>query len=514
MLITKVHIEKFRGFNNQDFEVGSMLTAIAGQNGTQKSTLLGIIPQTFTLGKDKNPMGSEKPLCGGSYRSAFGDKFRLSPKFDLPGTHEWTLSFDNGRDYTIESSLRSDSKTLRFWQKGMRGKGDGYIQYPTIFLSLKRVLPVAESGNVSESLLLSEQELTEFKKLHNTILITEANIESASFLENVNKQTIGITTDKYDWNENSVGQDNLSKIILALFSFKRLKEKYPAEYKGGILAIDELDATMYPASQKQLLKALRTYSSKLNLQIFFTTHSLSLLESIDDLIVECSQKEITKKQVKLIYLKRQDENIIIIDKASFRNITLNLQVIQGKVKPVCKIPVYTEDKENIVFAKHLLRGKTSLLKFIDIDFSGACLISLVSKKVPAFIEPEAIVIVDGDVRKEINKMKSIAKANNILVLPTNMSPEQLTATFLHDLSDSDGLWENIAEGYCKQVCFRDYFLTDILHDRTKAKEWFRRELPSWGRNASKVLTPLFNEYKEDRNEFVSEFEEMMKLYHV
>lgn len=59
MLITKVHIEKFRGFHNQDFEVGSMLTAIAGQNGTQKSTLLGIITQTFTLGKDKNPMGSE-----------------------------------------------------------------------------------------------------------------------------------------------------------------------------------------------------------------------------------------------------------------------------------------------------------------------------------------------------------------------------------------------------------------------------------------------------------------------
>ena len=63
MLITKVHVEKFRGFHNQDFEVGSMLTAIAGQNGTQKSTLLGSITQTFTLGKDKNPMGSEKPLC-------------------------------------------------------------------------------------------------------------------------------------------------------------------------------------------------------------------------------------------------------------------------------------------------------------------------------------------------------------------------------------------------------------------------------------------------------------------
>lgn len=47
MLITKVHIEKFRGFHDQEFEVGSMLTAIAGQNGTQKSTLLGMITQTF-----------------------------------------------------------------------------------------------------------------------------------------------------------------------------------------------------------------------------------------------------------------------------------------------------------------------------------------------------------------------------------------------------------------------------------------------------------------------------------
>lgn len=53
MLITKVHIEKFRGFHDQEFEVGSMLTAIAGQNGTQKSTLLGMITQTFTLGKEQ-----------------------------------------------------------------------------------------------------------------------------------------------------------------------------------------------------------------------------------------------------------------------------------------------------------------------------------------------------------------------------------------------------------------------------------------------------------------------------
>lgn len=87
-------------------------------------------------------------------------------------------------------------------------------------------------------------------------------------------------------------------------------------------------------------------------------------------------------------------------------------------------------------------------------------------------------------------------------------------TFLHDLSEADELWENITEGYSKQVCFRDITYDEILHDRIKAKTWFRSQLPSWGRTASKVLTPLFKKYKDERNEFISDFEEMIKLYQV
>ena len=147
MKITKVHIDRFRGFHNQEFEVGSQITAIAGQNGTQKSTLLGIITQTFTISKD-NAMSGEKPLCGGTYRSAFRDKFRLSPTFDKPKEHEWTLFFDDRETFQIESIKRSDDSGIRFWQKGNREKGDGYIQFPTIFLSLKRLVPIAEENAI------------------------------------------------------------------------------------------------------------------------------------------------------------------------------------------------------------------------------------------------------------------------------------------------------------------------------------------------------------------------------
>lgn len=99
-----------------------MLTAIAGQNGTQKSTLLGIITQTFTL-KTEDSMRVEKPLCGGSYISAFKDKFRLSPTFDKPKGHEWTISFDAGMDdFTVESIKRTGDPNVRFWKKELGKK--------------------------------------------------------------------------------------------------------------------------------------------------------------------------------------------------------------------------------------------------------------------------------------------------------------------------------------------------------------------------------------------------------
>ena len=63
MKITKIHIEKFRGFKNENLSLGSLLTGIAGQNGTQKSTLLGIITQTFTL-KENDPMISQRIMNG------------------------------------------------------------------------------------------------------------------------------------------------------------------------------------------------------------------------------------------------------------------------------------------------------------------------------------------------------------------------------------------------------------------------------------------------------------------
>jgi len=46
-----------------------------------------------------------------------------------------------------------------------------------------------------------------------------------------------------------------------------LKEKFKDDYFGGILLIDELEATLYPGAQKKLIEFLNKYSAKYNIKI-------------------------------------------------------------------------------------------------------------------------------------------------------------------------------------------------------------------------------------------------------
>ncbi len=364
MIIKEISIEKFRGFNGSDFELGSHLTVIAGQNETQKTTLLGMLSQPFTITDEKNPMYSEKPLCGGSFKSAFSEKFKLSKKFDKVGEHEWTLHFmdDKIDSYITESIFRNKNKgTMRFWQKGNKSGGSGYIQLPVIYLSLKRLFPIGEDEELKESkkIKLTTEEIEFYIKWHNKILSCQDEINKTNFLAGQHKETIGATTDYYDWKQNSAGQDNIGKILLAILSFKRLKEKYPGNYNGGILAIDELDTTLFPASQINLLDALRKFASKFKIQIIFTTHSLTLLENACDL-----QKKVERNgQVKVISLIKIKKKIKIEQDVTFPaikhhlNITLDLPDAE-------KINVFTEDNETADFAKVLHYCPVKISTFI------------------------------------------------------------------------------------------------------------------------------------------------------
>lgn len=514
MIIDSITIKKFRGFQDAGFKLGEKITVISGQNGTQKTTLLGVLSQPFSVTDKNNPIQASKPLCGGNYRSSFAEKFKLSNAFDHAKGHEWTLHLNRDEEpsFTVESIQRtSSSSNIRFWRKGSKAKGSGYIQVPVIYLSLSRLFPIGEDNQLDESddITLSQPELDFYSEWHNKILlIPDVNMTSANYLSSKQKNTLGANTDFYDWKMNSSGQDNIGKILLAILSFRRLKEQFPEYYKGGILAIDELDATLYPASQIKLLEALRKFASSYDIQIVFTTHSLGMIEHA----CELQNDPRLEGQVNVVFLKKVNQTIQIQEKVSFEQVRSALKVSLDTIKGVDKISVFTEDNEGLLFLKSLLKGRMRVLKPINCTFGGSNLVELVSKKVPGFSLGESLVVLDGDVRKESSKLKKIQKHKNILILPGNLSPERLIASFLHALMDDSKIWDDIHKDYNKQFAFRDYTFQDIMSCRVKAKKWFNSQERYWGRSCARVISPWLQANKEIYEQFISEFEVWEKAH--
>jgi ABC-type multidrug transport system ATPase subunit len=514
MIIESIQIAKFRGFENVGFELGKNITVIAGQNGTQKTTVLGMLSQPFTITDKNHPIHGEKPLSGGSYRSSFSEKFKLSSQFDLPKLHEWTLSLNDitTPEYTTESIKRSDSEIVRFWKKGDRGKGSGYLQYPVIYLSLRRLFPIGEDAGIdaSTNLQLSQSEIDFYKKWHDDILIiTNEEGTEVSYLESKEKNTLGINTAVYDWRMISAGQDNIGKILLAVLSFKRLKEKYKKNYEGGILVIDEIDATLYPASQLRLLNALRSFSSKYDIQIVFTTHSLTILEEAFTL----QQDEKLVNQIKVVFLQKQDGKVYLLESRTFEEIRHKLHVTIAATQKKVKITTFVEDNEAMLITKALLKAKRGNgLIFIDANFSSSHLIELARKKVPGFRTFESLIILDGDVRENKSERQKIVgnKLNNIILLPGGKSPESLLATYLNNLSEKSNNWDEIHTGYTKQFVFKDFKYNDIVAKRDVAKNWFQQQQEYWGRNCSKLVNLWIKDNKSEVDAFLIQFDEAIK----
>ena len=518
MIIKSVHIKKFRGFNDVRFQLGTSLTVISGQNGTQKTTLLGIISQPFTITDKDNPLYGEKPLCGGNYKSLFSEKFKLSDEFDLPKGHEWTLYLNSETEpeYTVESIERKDkfgSKGIRFWQKGNRSKGSGYIQLPVIYLSLSRLFPIGEDSLIDSSteIALTEEEFNFYQDWHNKILIIpDVKMISVDYLASKQKNTLGANTSFYDWKMNSAGQDNIGKILLAILSFKRLKESHGDFYQGGILAIDELDATLYPASQLKLIDALRTFSSRFNIQIVFTTHSLTILEKV------CEWQESIKisGQVKVVYLEKKNATVRAVDTITFEVIRNKLNVALTGEKSIRKISVFTEDREGEIFLRAILKRRSAILQFADCTLGCDNLIELSRKQIIGFKFPQSLIVLDGDVRSEASKMRRINQGSNFLVLPGDKSPERLLAQFLYALSDESPYWDRIYNGYTKQHVFKDITYNEItaLKSRDKAKAWFNSQKEYWGRNCANVVNPWIAENQEQVDAFIADFEKIIEKY--
>lgn len=487
MIVKYLHIRRFRHIESVSMEFGKRITAIAGQNGTGKSSLLGLVGHVFGYGKDENL--NFKTLSNIPFETKYSEIFQFSyPTFDKPKEHDYEVELDDRTKIQVLSYDRIEEgkhKSLRL-RVGKSEKGGGKIQLPVIYLGLKRLFPLAQEMNIKHNpdLILTSEEARLYQEFHNEVLLLLDEEVIPEYIEVMNKNFYGVKTVRYDSLGNSAGQDNVGQIITALLSFKRLKEEIGDRYNGGILLVDEIDATLYPAAQKKLIEKLFRWSQNLNLQIIFTTHSLEVLEFLCD-------KYALSNDSKIIYLSKSNGKIQNIqNEISIMEIVSDLRVQVSSRSESEKTYVFCEDDEARLLTKSLLsKSVNKNLYYPNKCFGAGELVNLANMKLPQF--RRCVFVLDGDQRKKVNKNVT----NQIVFLPSNERPENVFYKYLRSIGPSNDFWGKTG-GYTQQVCFRD--MNTISNDRTKMKKWFNDQKPYLGRAYSK----LFSQWKADNKDAV------------
>ena len=117
MKVKSVKINIFRHISDVEMKFGSCITAIAGQNGTGKSSILGLIGHIFTFSKGEI-YTRKKTLLNKRYETLYSEIFKFSyPKYDKPKQHDYVVNLDDDDEVPVLSYERKEKgkpTSLRF----------------------------------------------------------------------------------------------------------------------------------------------------------------------------------------------------------------------------------------------------------------------------------------------------------------------------------------------------------------------------------------------------------------
>ncbi|MFC3117349.1 ATP-dependent nuclease [Cellvibrio fontiphilus] len=444
--LQKIFIENFRALNGVEIEFADHITVICGKNGTSKSSILGIAAQIFSFEKDyvKNEQISFQQISGAGFKSQYRDHFRMSDAFDLPGSMKVDIELNDG--YT----RRAATGKLELMRRGesprpvvrnnstATGNTSRNFTHPVIYLSLKRLFPIADREyNVINFDYLREHE-QEFIDLTNELL----NRDSARATGTGGTISSAVAHgDNYDQESVSAGEDNAGQIVLAIMSFRKLKEEY-SDYKGGLLLIDEADASLFPTAQINLLKILERECRDLDLQVVMTSHSPTLIEYA----FEQSQK--FRKRYKTIYLSNTYGTVQVMQDMSWMQINADIHTRTIALSPDVSLPkinIYFEDNEGFDLFKAIL-FRQPINKFInplkEITLGCSNYINLIQKRVAEFSQ-KSLICLDADVR-------DAQRYETVILLPGHLPPDQLIFEYLYNLPADHSFWRN-PQQFTRQV---------------------------------------------------------------
>lgn len=505
-------IKNFRQFQDKEILLGKRITVLAGRNSTGKSTILGLLANSGELKKKDGTT-----FTGRRFRAEFSEILHGSKQYDASGSEKIKIEVvdddENVVDYrSFRTAWQKDSGKdrfriipLRIFENGK--KTEAKMPIPVLYLGLSRLFPIGEADEdriQAKSVKFDdENQKTWFFEQYLKILSMHEVItcvDNYSIGETSKKNGVGIETKKYNYLTNSAGQDNLGQILLAILSFKRIKSSM-VNWNGGILLIDEIDATLHPAAQKRLIDLLAKEAKNAGFQVVVTTHSSDLLKHV------CSKTKHNdnscNNEIELYYFTNANRKMEIKRNPEYSSIDNDLQVT-SMLQNSNKVKLYSEDAENRWFIKNLVPDLISYVDILDVRIGCSQLMSLYKGDLNYF--GNAVIVFDGDVSD--NDLNTIPeqlrkRLNNIVRLPGVKRPEEVLYDYIISLQADHPYWEKASIVNMSW----DYFHENgPLSDRYKAEK-DREKYKKWFLEHEKFFetTKLFEFWKDDNEEITRAF---------
>lgn len=503
-MIKSISIRHFRIFKDIDINLGKRITIISGRNATGKSNLLAMLGNSCQLNTRK-----EKSILGKEFRTEFGEIFKGSINFDKTGSGMYKVIFDK-----LDSSMNPIYREFRVtWQddntrfrvipkyewvlNGTKKKTEKKYNTPSLYLGLSRLYPIGESKDKSirtSNLKVTTEESEELNTLYNRIMEPESMV-SLDYLEVSEKNSVGFSTNTYDFNSNSAGQDNIMQILLAILSFKRLKLSLDTDYSGGLLLIDEIDSTLHPKAQLELINVLDQYSRELDLQIVATSHSEKILKIISSKLGE--QRLSEQEDYKVVYLTKSN-GFLECKEENLTAMINDLNSTSGIYKNN-KLTVYSEDDEARWFLTKLTYKLLPSMQLIQTKLGHDQLLLLDHHDRKYF--SNVLFVFDGDVPQE--KLKTYHNGTgNKLTLPYKNNPEKVIYNYINSLPKGHRLLVILWDDYSTS---KELILSDCkdINNRYESKAWFNRHLHIF--DQIDIVDYLIEDNPEEYNVFKKNF---------
>jgi len=255
-----IEIRNIRGWVGQRIEFPFPITALVGENGAGKSTILQAIAASYKAPK-----------------AAVGDKGERYPSDFFPDTPweqvrdaEIKVSIREGA--TSSSSITSVRKLTERW-RGHDERRERNVDY----VDLRRIQPITARTGYAR---MAKKEVIEksFKAFDgdmierfSRIMGRDYELAKLSITDADDVREVPVVT--RDGQTYSGFHGGAGEIVMA-----ELLPKAPPKY--SILLIDEVETSLHPRTQRRLIRDLATLCRSLELQCVLTTHSPYILDEL------------------------------------------------------------------------------------------------------------------------------------------------------------------------------------------------------------------------------------------